>query len=202
VSGAFILWTLPVLAYFLGSFPTGVVFSKLRFGIDVREMGSGNIGATNITRNFGWVAGAFVLVVDFLKAWVPLEVLQRYFPNEPWLVCATGAAVVLGHCSSVFLGFSGGKGVASSLGCLAAVMPFTALIAGLTYILGLTVTRISAVGSLMGVLVAVGYASLYESVEAYRWMVYFIAAIVAMRHRTNLVRLYRDIRGTSTAAPK
>jgi glycerol-3-phosphate acyltransferase PlsY len=96
--------------YLLGSFPTGVVLSRMRFGIDVREMGSGNIGATNITRNFGWLAGAFALLMDFLKAWAPLKLMQDYLPGVEWVICATGVAVVLGHCFSIFLGFRGGRG--------------------------------------------------------------------------------------------
>lgn len=196
-----LLWSIPIFAYLLGSFPTGVVFSRIRFGIDVREMGSGNIGATNITRNFGWMAGAFVLVIDFLKAWVPLKLLLHYAPEQTWVICMTGFAVVLGHCFSVFLKFSGGKGVASSLGCLAALMPFTALIAALTYVVGLSVTRISAVGSLMGVLVAIGHASFYEASLAYKTMVWLVSAVVLLRHRTNLSRMVVDL-STPRAAKK
>lgn len=186
-------WGIALFGYLLGSFPTGVVLSRMRFGIDVREMGSGNIGATNITRNFGWLAGAFVLLMDFLKAWAPLKLMQDYLPGVEWVICATGVAVVLGHCFSIFLGFRGGKGVASSLGCLASVMPFTALISALTYVLGLSVTRISAIGSLMGLAVAVGHASFYEPVTAYRWMVWLVAAVVVLRHRGNLKRIAADV---------
>src|SRR5271154_6882488 len=93
-------WTIP--AYILGSFPTGVVLSRRKYGIDVREMGSGNIGATNVTRVFGWYAGVLVFVVDFLKGCLPVWLARHYAIGQPWLAVTVGVAVVLGHCFSLY----------------------------------------------------------------------------------------------------
>ena len=154
-----------IAGYLIGSFPTGVVLSRKKYRIDIREMGSGNIGATNITRVFGWSAGIFTLLVDFLKSFLPLYWLHFKYPMESWLLTSVGIALVLGHCFSVFLRFKGGKGVATSLGCLIVVAPQLALIGSITYFLLLVVTKISAVGSLGGIGVALTSALLHADLH-------------------------------------
>src|ERR1700684_147405 len=86
--------------YLLGSFPTGVVLSRRKYGIDVREMGSGNIGATNVTRVVGWYAGILVFLVDLAKGTLSLCYLRSRFPGEPWLLTTASLALVVGHCFS------------------------------------------------------------------------------------------------------
>lgn len=181
-------------AYLIGSFPTGVVLSRRRYGIDVREMGSGNIGATNITRTFGWYAGALTFLVDALKGFLPLSLVLRYFPGEPWAAPAVGIALVAGHCFSAYLRLRGGKGVATSLGALAVVTPWGALAAALTYAVLLGVTRISALGSLGG-LAAI---NLYLLIAAPPIPVVVLTAgvsvLVLVRHHSNIRRLWKEFR--------
>lgn len=179
------------LCYLLGSFPTGVVLSRIRFGIDVREMGSGNIGATNVTRNFGWSAGAWVFLVDFLKGFLPLWLAASFFPMDVDLLSAMAIALVLGHCFSIFLRFHGGKGVATTLGCLLAVSPIAFVIAGALYVSLLTATRISAIGSLGGIFGAAIYILSMEPQVSKKVLVLCLATIVVIRHRSNLERLFR-----------
>jgi acyl phosphate:glycerol-3-phosphate acyltransferase len=175
--------------YLLGSFPTGVVLSRKKYGIDVREMGSGNIGATNVTRVFGWYAGVLVFMIDFLKGVFPIWLLQRYDQSEPWLMTFCSLALVLGHCFSVYLRFRGGKGVATSLGCLVVVAPWAAALSALSYLILLLTTKISAVGSLGGILVTLIYIVVAQPEGPVTWLIVGMSIIVVVRHRKNLQRL-------------
>jgi acyl phosphate:glycerol-3-phosphate acyltransferase len=191
-----LLWygLMALAGYLVGSFPTGVVLSRRRYGFDVREMGSGNIGATNITRVFGWYAGFLVFLVDFLKGYLPLFLLKHYWAAEPWLLTVTAAALVFGHCFSCYLHFRGGKGVATSLGCLLIVAPWAALSAVAVYIILLSVTRISAVGSLGGILMALIYLAVARPNGHETALILSIATIVLFQHRTNIQRLLGGMR--------
>ena len=183
-----------IAGYLVGGFPTGVVLTRRKYGIDVREMGSGNIGATNVTRVFGWYAGVLVLLIDFLKGFLPLWAIQHYWPDDPWLLTAAGTALVLGHCFSPFLKLRGGKGVATSLGCLAIAVPYLALAATATYAALLIATRISAVGSLGGIITAAIYLAIARPAEPAAALVASISFIVVVRHRSNIVRLWETFR--------
>ncbi|NBX75535.1 MAG: glycerol-3-phosphate 1-O-acyltransferase [Proteobacteria bacterium] len=176
-------------AYLVGSFPTGVFISKRKYGLDVREMGSGNIGATNVRRIFGWYAGILVFLIDLGKGAAPLWAIRGFYPDLPWLVCLTGISLVLGHCFSVFLGFKGGKGVATSLGCILVADPMCALIGGLVYLVFLKVSRISAVGSLAGVLSCIIFLVFEWPGNAMGIMVLTLCVIIVFRHQENLTRL-------------
>ena len=183
-----------IAGYLLGSFPTGVVLSRRKYGIDVREMGSGNIGATNVTRVFGWYAGVLVFVVDFLKSFVPLMIIRAYYPGQPWLLTAAASGLVLGHCFSAYLHLRGGKGVATSFGCLTVVAPWLALFAVLAYFILLIVTRISAVGSLGGIVVTWIYLAVVRPSQDVIALVATISLIVIVRHRSNIQRLISTAR--------
>lgn len=178
-------------AYAVGSFPTGVVISRRRFGIDVRDMGSGNIGATNITRNFGWKAGVITFLVDFMKGYLGLRIATALCPHFPWIETVAGSAVVLGHCFSLFLGLRGGKGVATTLGCLFAAAPLAGVLMAVCYLSLLAVTRVSAIGSLVGMGVAAVTVWIAEYSEDVRLMVSLCAAIVFVRHQRNIRRWLR-----------
>ncbi|NBV51233.1 glycerol-3-phosphate 1-O-acyltransferase [bacterium] len=183
-----------LICYLVGSFPTGVVISKRKYGLDVREVGSGNIGATNITRVFGWYAGFLTFLIDFLKGAVPLWLMQLFFSEAPWVVTAGGICLVVGHCYSLFLGFKGGKGVATSLGCLMVTLPVCALIYGLVYLVLLKLSRISAVGSLGGVVAAIIYLILRWPGIAPGSLVLMLCIIVLIRHQENIQRLIETLK--------
>lgn len=185
---------LGLLGYLLGSFPTGVFLSKRRYGIDVRETGSGNIGATNVTRTFGWYAGLLTLLVDFLKGFVPLFLIRRYFPAEPWLLPLVATTLVFGHCFSAYLKLEGGKGVATSFGCLTAVQPWAAVFCLCLYLVLLIITRISAVGSLAGLIGAVAYAFVMSPPAHVKILILAVCSIVLVRHQSNVRRLVREFR--------
>ena len=178
-----------LLAYLVGSFPTGVFISKRKYGLDVREVGSGNIGATNITRIFGWYAGVLVFLIDFAKGAVPLVLFKRIYPEDPWCWCIAAFFLVLGHCFSVFLGFKGGKGVATSLGCILVVEPFCAFLYGGVYLISLKLSKISAVGSLTGVLSCLLYLIFKWPGSASGTLILSLCGLIILRHHENIQRL-------------
>lgn len=187
-----IAFCLGITGYLIGSFPTGVVFTRRKFGLDVREMGSGNIGATNVTRVFGWYAGILVFVIDLFKGAGPLWLVKTLWPNEPWLLTATGSTLVMGHCFSAYLKFKGGKGVATSLGCLFIVAPWVAICSAIIYVALLVITRISAVGSLGGLGAVLIYLFIARPALSESVLLLVISFVVLIRHRSNIERLYRD----------
>jgi len=181
-----------VLGYLIGSFPTGVVLSKRKYRIDVREMGSGNIGATNMARVYGWYAGLITLSIDFLKGFLPLLYLKTNYSSYPWLITIAGASLVLGHCFSLFLSFRGGKGVATSFGCVVAVLPEAALVSLAFYLLLIWRTKIGAVGSLGGIIVTFIYTMVVQPVRPITVLILIVCATVLIRHHSNIRRLLAD----------
>src|SRR5262249_10903495 len=144
-------------AYLLGSIPFGVVVAKFR-NVDLRKVGSGNIGATNAARALGKTLGILVLLLDAAKAYLPLLACRRLFrddPNVDWVLAGVGFAAFLGHLFPVWLKGKGGKGVATGLGIYLALAPFCAGIAGAVWVGLYVATRISSIGSLAATLLMI-----------------------------------------------
>lgn len=139
-----------VLGYLLGSLPTGLLLVRALTGIDIRERGSGNIGAVNVFRTAGLAVSAAVLAVDMLKG--AAAVLAARAMDQPDGVLVTaGLAAIAGHNWSVFLRFRGGKGIATSFGVLVAILPVAALIAAGVWAAVVGLTRYASLGSLLAV---------------------------------------------------
>ncbi len=179
-------------AYLIGSFPTGVVLSRQKYGMDVREMGSGNIGATNVTRVFGWYAGIVTLLIDFAKGYVPIFLLHRFYPAQEWLLTFASISLVVGHCFSIFLKFQGGKGVATGLGTVMVLSPVCGAIAIGVYAVVVLVSKISALGSLAGILSCVVFLWKTEPPEPILFLIAGVSSIVLARHTGNIKRLIFD----------
>jgi acyl phosphate:glycerol-3-phosphate acyltransferase len=180
VSLAFVLG-----AYLAGGIPFGVLLARRR-GVDLREHGSGNIGATNAARTLGLATGLVVLALDAAKGALAVWLAIR-ITGEPHLVAATGFAAIVGHCFSPFLGFKGGKGVATTLGVFAVLAPVLAVIGIGVFLAVAGRTKIVALGSLSGVAAAV-IASFVEYPE-FRWLTLATFALLVYTHRGNLARL-------------
>jgi acyl phosphate:glycerol-3-phosphate acyltransferase len=179
-------------AYLGGSIPTGLIVARAR-GVDLRSVGSGNIGATNVARALGRGFAIAVLVGDALKGFVPVFVGRKLLPPlSPAAVALAGLAAIVGHMFTIFLRGRGGKGVATSLGVALAISPLAALCGFGLYILTYLTLRISSVGSLLGIWSFPVFASLLGGVpRPYLALSIGTAALVTVRHRANLARLFR-----------
>lgn len=177
-------------AYLLGSVPFAWLVARASLGIDLRLAGSGNVGAANVQRTLGTWRGLLVAVLDVCKGAASVWLAA---PAGAWpqLVSAAGVAAVVGHVFPVWLGFRGGKGVAVSCGVFAVLAPVPTLAAVIAFLAVVVVTRYVSLGSMVAVLLLwaltfwqprVGHVSLAAS---------FVAAIVVMTHRDNLVRLWQ-----------
>ena len=189
-------------SYLIGSIPAGYIAGRI-VGIDIRTVGSGNIGATNVTRVLGKRYGYPVFIVDFLKGFaavgMSIMIAKRtqpvLIPSE--LLGVVGAvACVLGHSFPVWLGFKGGKGVAASAGALFGLMPFVALIAVAVWLIIFCLTRYVSVASMTAALaVPITILSMmFLGQTDGTTLLYFsicLAAVVIFRHRSNLSRLVR-----------
>lgn len=144
---------LVLLAYLLGSISFGLIAAR-RAGVDLRAVGSGNIGATNVGRALGGRAGAIVLFLDALKGLLPVLVARLAMPGEVVWIAAVGVAAVVGHIAPIWHRLRGGKGVATAAGVLLVAIPTAGALLALTYFAIRRATRTSSLGSLGGVLVA------------------------------------------------
>jgi len=179
-------------AFFLGAVPFGLILAKLRGGVDLRTQGSGNIGAANVTRTLGAKLGLLTLALDLGKGLVPvLAALALLGPTRPIIVAGAGLAAILGHLYSPFLGFKGGKGVATALGVLLALTPLAVIPALIVFVAVTAKWGYVSAGSLSAALVAPAAAFLLGYAPAYWGLGLCIAALVFLRHRENLGRLVR-----------
>ena len=185
-------------AYLLGSIPFALLAGKLLLGVDLREHGSGNLGATNALRVLGKRAGACVLLLDAAKGGLPVALLPRLAGAPPWLGVALAGAAILGHVFPLYLRFKGGKGVATSAGAFLALHPAAFGCAAAVFGLALAASRIVSLSSLLAALALPGAALLLDGWElaggaqAPRTGLFLgIAALVWFKHRANLGRLLR-----------
>jgi acyl phosphate:glycerol-3-phosphate acyltransferase len=175
-----------LFGYWAGAVPFGVLIAKW-LGVDIRDHGSGNIGATNVTRVLGPVPGAIVLVLDALKGAIPVWLAIRY-SGEPWTVMGTGLAAIIGHCFSPFLEFRGGKGVATAMGVFLVLDPATTALGVLTFVAVLQMTKVPALGSLSaGLIIAITFVYYREQEAA--TLAFLTFALMLYTHRTNLAKL-------------
>jgi len=185
-------WLLLVAAYFIGAFPTSFVVGKATRGIDLRQHGSGNLGATNAYRVLGWKAAAPIFIVDIFKGWLPTWLFPLHDGTDAigWTL-AYGAVAILGHVFSVYVGFRGGKGVATGAGVFLALAPLAVLAglvvwATLVFATGYVSLASIAAAAVLPLVVAVSDAALPVLALAVA-----LAAFVIYAHRANIRRLLR-----------
>jgi glycerol-3-phosphate acyltransferase PlsY len=186
-----------VIAYLIGSIPTAVWVSKFFFGIDIREYGSGNAGATNTFRVLGKGWGSFVMAVDILKGVLAsfLYLLLPYYLTDEFhrtnLMVGLGMAAVLGHIFPIWAGFKGGKGVATVFGMVLAIQPLVALAVVGIFLLVLYLTRFVSLSSILAslalpILILVIFN---EPEPLYRIFAIAVALLVILTHQKNIHRL-------------
>jgi glycerol-3-phosphate acyltransferase PlsY len=185
-------YLLVILAYLIGSIPVGVILSRAK-GTDPRNVGSGNIGATNVMRAAGKVTGILTLAGDVLKGLIPVVVCKQ--TGQPdMIVAAAGLAVFVGHLFPIFLKFKGGKGVATALGvCLGlvpyAVAPYAVPIDVVVFIVVLLKWPYVSLGSLVAAAAMPLLFYVLHADELYVYMVVIMAILIFVRHRENIRRL-------------
>lgn len=208
----FIYATLAIGAYLLGSIPTGYLVARAR-GVDIRSIGSGNIGATNVFRVLGKSAGVGVLAVDALKGFAACGVLapmivKRFFPelhgdasHLDYLALVAGGCAVLGHNYTCWLKFKGGKGIATSAGVLVALVPWAFLIILAVFVVAFAATRYVSLGSVLAAF-CLPFAAWLTGESKIKIVVTTAMALLAIyKHKANIQRL---LNGTEArlGAPK
>ncbi|MCD2175958.1 glycerol-3-phosphate 1-O-acyltransferase PlsY [Rhizobium sp. C4] len=196
-----------VIAYLLGSIPTGYLAGKLN-GIDIRKHGSKSTGATNVLRTLGKLPAVVVLLIDILKGagavafvrwicpwWIAL--LSSTSPSatelqawQPWFVCLAGLAALLGHARSIWLNFTGGKSAATGLGILLALSWQVGIGAAIVFGGGIAIFRIVSLSSMLAALAAIALIFVLPDPLPYRLLVLAGAIYVIARHRANIQRLW------------
>ena len=197
---------LVVFAYLLGSIPTSIWVSKAIFGIDIRQFGSGNPGATNTFRVLGSNWGAFVMTVDISKGLIATSLyvlMPFYLQNElarTNFMILLGMAAVIGHIFPIWADFKGGKGVATILGMALAIQPIVALICILVFLITLLTTRYVSLSSMLaGVVFMLLILFIFKEKEtSYRIFAIIVALMVVLTHQKNIVRL---LKGNENKAP-
>ena len=176
-----------VLGYFAGSIPFGLLLGYAAGKGDIRQIGSGSIGATNVLRTGNKALAAGTVVLDLCKGLLPVFLAAKFFPGTAGMAAL---AAVVGHCFPIWLGFKGGKGIATGAGVLLAIAWPIALASAAAWIAMFAATRISSVGGISAALAApvAGFLLGYEM--ALPWLV-AIAALILWQHRSNIGRLLR-----------
>ncbi len=183
------LTLLLVAAYLIGAIPTGIILTRLTGGEDIRKAGSGNIGATNVYRVAGRKLGVITLIGDALKGVVPLLIASQGFGLQGAALALVGLAAFVGHCYPVYLGFKGGKGVATALGVFLVLSPKAILCAFILFALVLCRWRFISLSSVSAAAAAPFLVLLFEGSFSFFLASLMISGIVIWRHRENIERL-------------
>ncbi len=205
----FLLATIIILSYLIGSIPTSIIVSKAVKGIDIRNYGSGNAGGTNVMRVLGWKHGLFVILLDAFKGVLAVVVVARlHYGNIPFqnltpfddftlVQIMAGISAVIGHIWTIFAGFKGGKGIATAVGMLLMIITVDMLIAIGVFIVVVTISKYVSLGSLLATLALPLSLIIRENVfnvniPSYNTILPFIIAIALLiiyTHRKNVVRI-------------
>lgn len=175
-----------IIAYLLGSIPSALIIGKIFYQIDIREHGSGNLGATNTFRVLGLKAGLIVTIMDILKGTVAVILVLFFVPSvEPLII---GAFAVIGHTYPLFAKFKGGKAVATSGGVLLGVSPLLFLILILSFFIFLKLFKYVSLASMLAGVVAVTVSIIMQDIGLII-VTALLASFVIYRHRTNISRI-------------
>jgi len=180
-----------IFSYFLGSISSSYIAGRLVSGVDIRDHGSGNAGATNSLRVLGWRVGVVVLTADILKGVLAISFAHLLTNGAPWAMGLSGLFAVVGHNWPVYFQFRGGKGVATTIGVLLTLSALPTLYAGLVAIALLLLTRYVSLASLVLVLLTPLFALALPIPAPYIWIAFILAILTYWRHRSNIERLLR-----------
>ena len=177
-----------ITTYFLGSISFAYIFSKYK-GIDLRKVGSGNLGASNVYRSMGVYYAVLVFLLDAVKGFLPVFLSIKYAPSLYYLHIMLGLVAILGHSLSVFVSFKGGKGAATGLGVLAGIQPIVCLIIFSVSISLILITRYVAPVTIFSAVLSPILLYSFGSPSIYVYAVACISCFIIWRHRLNIFRL-------------
>lgn len=176
-----------LVSYLIGSIPFGVVMARAQ-NLNIREHGSGNIGATNVARVMGKKAGLLTLLGDVLKGVIVVFAAGSFY-EKPMLVALAGLMVFLGHLYSIFLKFKGGKGVATSLGLFSYIMPWATLCSVGVFSVCLWITGYVSIGSISAAITLPLFAIFFKLPLPYIYLAVIVGILTVQRHYGNILRL-------------
>ncbi len=178
-----------LLGYLVGAIPTAYLVVKKLTGQDIRTIGSGNVGATNVKRAAGFKPFLFVLICDFLKGTIPVLISRALYPQLPWLHVLVALATVIGHSKSIYLKFAGGKSAATGLGGFVGLDPVAGILLGVIAYVIMRVSRMVSVGSMVAsVLAPISLIALKAPVP-YQIYAAIAGIYVIYLHKANIQRL-------------
>jgi glycerol-3-phosphate acyltransferase PlsY len=182
-----------IVSYFIGSVPTGYLVARLVKGVDIRAIGSGSIGATNVRRVMGQGWAVFVSIIDMLKGALALLVTATSAGTESWLLSLVGFAVVMGHNYPVWLKFRGGKGVATTYGVVFFLWPYesfaVALLSGAIWYAVMTTTRYVSLASMTSLLALPVFFWMLDAPFSFILVSFVLSVFALYRHGSNIARL-------------
>ena len=181
------------VSYFIGSLPTGYLVARIFRGVDIRTVGSGSIGATNVRRLMGQGWAVFVTLVDMLKGALALLLTVESASSDPWLLSLSALAAVLGHNYPVWLRFRGGKGVTTTYGTMFFIWPYNSfaivLMSGALWYAVMTSTRYVSLASMVSLLALPAFFWMLDAPLPFILLALLLALLAMFRHRSNVSRL-------------
>jgi len=184
-----------ISAYILGSIPTSYIMGRITKGIDIREFGSGNVGATNALRVLGTKIGIFTLIIDIGKGFLAVTVGKLLVEDPSDLILIfVGLSAIIGHIFTIFLKFKGGKGVATSAGVFIALVPIPVLITLIVFIITVWISKFVSLGSILAAFtlftteLIINILNSFEELEILIFT-FIIALFIIIRHKANIQRL-------------
>jgi len=183
-----------LFSYLLGSIPNGYIFGKQFAGKDIRNYGSGNVGATNVARVAGYKVGLLVAILDITKGFLSVYIAKAFLLPEYSMAFVFTAAIlaIIGHNWSIFLSFQGGKGVATSVGVILSLFPLSFIVLFIVWIIMIIITKMVSVGSILGAIsLPISILFIYSSESSYIIFGIIIALLVIFSHRSNIKRILK-----------
>jgi len=179
---------LVVVAYLMGSIPFGYLIVRRTSGADIRETGSGGTGATNVSRRAGKAAGVLTLLLDAAKGCIAV-LIAKTVTGDDWVIAAAAIAALVGHIFPVWLGFRGGKGVATGVGIFLVLAPVALLCAGVIFVAIVALTRYVSLGSIVAAILIPVFVWLLSDLRPLLIAAIVGAALIVFAHRGNIQRL-------------
>ncbi len=185
-------YSILIMSYLVGAIPFAFIITRLITGEDVRKHGSGNVGATNATRVMGLKFGVLVALLDVLKGFTAVLLAEFFLPAgaPAFIILIAGLMAIIGHNWSIFLRFSGGKGVAATFGVLLKLLPVIFIIYAVLWLLIVILTRYVSLGSILGALSLPILTFYFKGDFFYLVFAIVLTLFIILRHHTNIRRLF------------